>query len=93
MAEQGIEVTWTSGGRGVIVESDGKFVVTESDTAAAPGTPLAGTTSAETTTRYEIKVRGCKRISESPVRYRIDGRFMNLSAKDRQALLAQLKKD
>jgi hypothetical protein len=88
MSTAEIEVEWTRGGRGAIVASDGKLVTAESDTAAAPGTPLSGF--ATDGVRYEVKVRSCKRISAEPTRYRIEGRFMNLSARDREALLSVL---
>ena len=92
MTKRGIEVTWTRGGSGVIVETDGRFAVVESDTPAAPGTPLVGQTSSPEA-RYEIKVRSCRRLSEAPVRYRVDGRFVNLSGRQRQALLDELGPD
>ncbi len=91
MSNAEIEVEWTRGGRGSICQSDGKHVAAESDTAAAPGTPLSGVASGGV--RYEIKVRSCKRISAEPPRYRIEGRFMNLSAAEREALLSLLGSD
>lgn len=93
----GIAIEWERGGRARIVESDGAQVVVESEIAAAPGTPLAGRALPEvaedaTPTRYEIKVRGCRKIADAPLRFRIEGRFVNLSAAERAQLLAQLQR-
>lgn len=85
-----IEVQWERGGTGWLVESDGHRVLVHSDTAAAPGTPLTGTRLGHDGELIQVKVRGCRRIAEAPIRYAIDGRFMNLSATLRQALLSEL---
>lgn len=87
-----IDIEWERGGRGQLVETDGQFVKAWSEVAAAPGTPLACTARIPDVgpLRYEIKVRGCRRISDSPVRFHIDGRFMNLSSGERRRLLSLL---
>jgi hypothetical protein len=85
-----VAIGWERGGRATIVHSDGQRVSVDSDAAAAPGTPLTGHVVAGPLegTPLQIKVRGCRRISQDPACFRIEGRFVNLSAKQRTALLA-----
>ncbi len=87
-----IAITWDRGGQAILLETDGARVSVESDAAAAPGTPLAGKfTGGPLGGRpLLIKVRGCRRVNQEPTRYQIDGRFVNLSSKERASLLAAL---
>ncbi len=87
-----IELTWPNGAHARILESDGDRAVVESETAAAPGTPLTfnAAIGEATSAKIQIKVRGCKKIADEPVTFRIEGRFMNLSAALRGKLLERL---
>lgn len=87
-----IELQWDRGGKAWLRESDGQRVLVHSDTAAAPGTPLSGMR-ADAAYGVQIKVRSCRRIADDPIRYAIEGRFMNLSGQLREALLAELGSD
>lgn len=89
-----LEVAWNRGGTAVLVETDGGRVSVDSDVAAAPGTPLAGRVkgSALDGAPLLVKVRGCRRINQEPPLYRIEGRFVNLSSKERASLLAHVAK-
>ena len=84
-----LRLQWDKGGSATITESDGHFVTVHSSTASPPGSPLRGQT--EDNVPYEIKVRGCKRISEEPLTYEIHGRFVNLSSVKRDKVLGSFK--
>ena len=75
-----------AGGRADVVETDGDRVVLSSTVAAAPGSSLEGewrTVGA----RVRIKVRSCRREPSTSDRFRVEGRFVNLSKTQRARLL------
>ena len=76
-----ITVTWTRGGHAELLSTDGHHATWLSTAPAPPGTPLEGSTPEGQ--RLQLKVRGCKRVEESPPRYQIDGRFFNMSKEQR----------
>lgn len=80
------KLLWDKGGEATAVETDANHVTLDSTTAAPPGAPIAGKTPEGVS--YQVKVRGCRKISADPVLFRIDGRFVNLSRQQRAVLLA-----
>jgi hypothetical protein len=82
-----LELTWPNGIHATLVEVDGDKAVVESGAAAAPGTPLA-LMAPRLGAQLQIKVRGCRKLSDEPLTFRIEGRFVNLSGAQRSALLA-----
>jgi hypothetical protein len=71
-----------------LLTTDGQHVVVLSSVAKAPGTPFL--VFGPNQERFEIKVRACRLAGDERGRFRIEGRFMNLSATGRQALLGAL---
>lgn len=78
-----LSLTLEAGGEAAIVETDGDRVTLSSPRASPPGSTLEGTLDGET---YRVKVRGCR---QEGARYRILGRFVNLSRSQRARLMAQ----
>ena len=68
------------GGRATLVETDGDRVTLHSTRAFPPGSPLSG---ASPLGALRVKVRGCKKDGDG---FAIDGRFVNLSRTQREAL-------
>jgi hypothetical protein len=83
-----LPVIWHTGERAAIAHSDGNHVVVQSEVAKAPGTPAV--VSAADGSRYEIKVRTCRRAGDAALPFRVEGRLVNLSTLDRARLLAAL---
>ena len=84
-----MKVAWESGAEALFVElHPGDHVALESAVAAAPGTPLVGTTADGT--RVHVKVRTCRKIGDGPRAYRIEGRLFNITRALRSALAAAL---
>lgn len=75
---------WEQGGEATLERLDGDFATFISTTASPPGRPLAALTDAGK--RYQFKVRGCVRVERAPERYRIEGKFFNLTRDQRHAL-------
>jgi hypothetical protein len=71
-----------------LLTTDGQHVVVLSSVPKAPGTPFV--VFGPSQERFEIKVRACRLAGDEQGRFRIEGRFMNLSAAGRQALLGAL---
>jgi hypothetical protein len=74
-----------AGGTADVLETDGDRVVLSSTVAAPPGSSLEGewrTVGA----RIRIKVRGCRREPSTSDRFRVEGRFVNLSKTQRARL-------
>ncbi len=79
-------VTWTRGGTAVLQRTDGHYATWLSTAAAPPGTPLSGTS--DQGLLLQLKVRSCRRISEEPAQYAIEGRFFNLQRAERESLVS-----
>ena len=73
-------------GEARVVESDGQRAVLESSQPFAAGATLVGL--AESGVEYRVKVRGGRRIDERW--FRIEGRFVSLTKRQREELLAQM---
>ncbi|MEN9580885.1 MAG: hypothetical protein RJA70_3894 [Pseudomonadota bacterium] len=77
---------WDKGGEATLVETDANHVSFDSTTAWPPGAPIAGKTPEGQ--GYQVKVRGCRKLSAEPLLYRIEGRFISLSREQRTVLLS-----
>jgi hypothetical protein len=85
-----LKLIWDKGGEAEVIESDGDRIVVLSTTPHPPGRPLSAKT--PDGIAYHVKVRGCQRQSETPLRYRVDGRLFNLEREPRAHLLQALQK-
>lgn len=74
-------------GEACLLESDGHRAVVQSTLPFAAGATLLAVDPASQT-RYQIKVRGGRRIDERW--FRIEGRFVSLTKAERERLLAEL---
>jgi len=72
----------TGGGEARVVAVEGERVTLEATRASPPGSTLEGRSSSAGA--FQVKVRGCKRAS--PTSFRIEGRLVNLSRSQREAL-------
>jgi hypothetical protein len=78
-----VPLTVKSGGEAAIVENQGDHVTVRSSVPSPPGSTLA--------LLYEdqaivVKVRGCKRLDEVALPFRIEGRFVSLTRATRERL-------
>ncbi len=81
----------TKGGHAELVETDGDSVVVVSTAPSPPGSPLEGSEAGVT---FQIKVRSCRRVGpEEPARFRIEGRWVNLSRAQRERVLSEKPAD
>jgi hypothetical protein len=81
-----LELTLAGGGSARLAAFDGQHVVVLSTRAMPPGSTLQGTGGDGSS--YMIKVRGCARAAAAEgERFRIEGRFVNLSKEQRARLL------
>jgi hypothetical protein len=77
------ELELDGGGSATLLEIDGERLTLLAPRAFPPGSTL--TCSSAATGKLEIKVRGCRKDAEA---FRVDGRFVNLSRTQREALRA-----
>lgn len=77
---------WSRGGRAQVMRVDGAFVTVHSTAAFPPGAPL--TAVAKGGHQFEMKVRGCRKLSLQPDTFEIDGKLFNLSKESREHLRA-----
>ncbi len=78
-----VPLSIASGGDAAIVENQGDHVVVRSSVASPPGSTLAmkhGELS------VLVKVRGCKRLAEEALPFRIEGRLVSFTRAAREAL-------
>ncbi len=75
---------WEQGGAATLERLDGDFATFISTTASPPGRPLAALT--DDGERFQVKVRGCVRLEQADERYRIEGKFFNLTRDQRRRL-------
>ena len=81
-----VPLTIVTGGEAAIVENQGDHVVVRSSVASPPGSTLSmkhGELS------VLVKVRGCKRLPESQLPFRIEGRLVSFTRAAREALFGQ----
>jgi hypothetical protein len=78
-----IRLTVASGGDAAIVENDGDQVTLRSSVPSPPGSTLA---LLHESLAIQVKVRGCKRLTEESLPFRIEGRFVSLTRVAREKL-------
>ncbi|HET7545492.1 MAG TPA: hypothetical protein VFK05_36745 [Polyangiaceae bacterium] len=79
-----------SGGEAAIVENSGDFVVVRSSVASPPGSTLS---MKHGELAVLVKVRGCKRLPERPLPFRIEGRLVSFTRAAREALFGPAATD
>jgi hypothetical protein len=72
-----------SGGAAAIIEHQGDHVTVRSSVASPPGSTLALDHQGLSVL---VKVRGCKRLDDSALPFRIEGRLVSLTRAAREAL-------
>ncbi|HYQ01214.1 MAG TPA: hypothetical protein VER96_21230 [Polyangiaceae bacterium] len=75
-----------SGGDAAIVEVQGDHVVVRSSVASPPGSTLS---MKHGDFPVQVKVRGCKRLAEQQLPFRIEGRLVSFTRAAREALFGQ----
>jgi hypothetical protein len=78
-----VPLTLANGGAAAIVENQGDHVTVRSSVPSPPGSSLA---LSHQGLALVVKVRGCKRIDESPLPFRIEGRLVSLTRAGREQL-------
>ncbi len=78
-----IPLTVANGGHAAIVENDGDHVTLRSSVPSPPGSTLA---LLHESLAIQVKVRGCKRLAEEALPFRIEGRFVSLTRVAREKL-------
>ena len=82
-----VPLSIVSGGQAAIVENNGDHVFVRSSVASPPGSTL---TLRHGETPVLVKVRGCKRIDESELPFRIEGRLVTCTRATREAMFGAL---
>jgi len=78
-----VPLSIVNGGEAAIVENQGDHVVVRSSVASPPGSTLSmrhGELS------VQVKVRGCKRLAEAELPFRIEGRLVSFTRAARETL-------
>ena len=81
-----VSLSIVSGGEAAIVENQGDHVVVRSSVASPPGSTLS---MKHGELAVLVKVRGCKRLAESQLPFRIEGRLVSFTRAARDALFGQ----
>ena len=81
-----VALSIVNGGEAAIVENQGDHVVVRASLASPPGSTLSMKHGELTVL---VKVRGCKRLAESQLPFRIEGRLLSLTRAARDALFGQ----
>jgi hypothetical protein len=75
-----------SGGEAAIVENNGDHVTLRSSSASPPGSTLA---LVHEGLAIQVKVRGCKRLDDTSMPFRIEGRLVSLTRAGREQLFGK----
>jgi len=78
-----VALTLANGGAAAIVENQGDHVTVRSSIASPPGSTLTMNQQGLTVL---VKVRGCKRLDDSALPFRIEGRLVSLTRAGREQL-------
>ncbi|HTA89225.1 MAG TPA: hypothetical protein VK745_06610 [Polyangiaceae bacterium] len=78
-----VPLTLANGGPAAIVENQGDHVVVRSSVPSPPGSTLA---LSQQGLSVQVKVRGCKRMAEGDLPFRIEGRLVSLTRTAREQL-------
>ena len=76
-------------GTATVLESDGNMVLLDASFSSPPGSPLEGFTPEGAS--YKLKVRSSKRQDGAEPRFRIEGRFYDLTKATRERVLTAKK--
>jgi len=85
-----VSLTIVSGGEAAIVENQGDHVVVRSSVASPPGSTLS---MKHGELAVQVKVRGCKRLAESQLPFRIEGRLVSFTRAAREAMFGDAASD
>ena len=85
-----VPLSIVNGGEAAIVENQGDHVVVRSSVASPPGSTLS---LKHGELALQVKVRGCKRLTESQLPFRIEGRLVSLTRAARDALFGKPASD
>ena len=78
-----VPLTLANGGAAAIVENQGDHVTLRSSVPSPPGSTLA---LFQRELAVQVKVRGCKRVAEDELPFRIEGRLVSLTRAGREQL-------
>ena len=81
-----VKLKLAAGGEAAIVENNGDHVTVRSSMASPPGSTLALVQDA---LNVQVKVRGCKRVNEAELPFRIEGRLVSLTRAGREQLFGK----
>ena len=81
-----VPLTIVNGGEAAIVENQGDHVTVRSSIASPPGSTLS---MRHGEIPVLVKVRGCKRLEESELPFRIEGRLVSFTRAQREVVFAQ----
>ena len=85
-----VPLSIANGGEAAIVENRGDYVVVRASVASPPGSTLSMKHGELT---VQVKVRGCKRLTESQLPFRIEGRLVSFTRVARDALFGPPSSD
>ncbi len=78
-----VQLQLASGGRAMIVENDGDHITLRSSAPSPPGSTLA---LMHDGLSVQVKVRGCKKLTENELPFQIVGRLLSLTRAARERL-------
>lgn len=78
-----VALSIVSGGEAAIIENQGDHVVVRSSVASPPGSTLS---MKHGEFAVLVKVRGCKKLAEAALPFRIEGRLVSFTRAAREAL-------
>jgi hypothetical protein len=81
-----VSLTLTNGGAAAIVENQGDHVTVRSSVPSPPGSTLALVHHGAQALALQVKVRGCKRLEDGELPFRIEGRLVSLTRAGREQL-------
>ena len=81
-----VRLKLAAGGDAAIVENNGDHVTVRSSMASPPGSTLA---LVQDGLNVQVKVRGCKRLDEPELPFRIEGRLVSLTRAGREQLFGK----
>ncbi|MEO8901598.1 MAG: hypothetical protein ABI627_08735 [Polyangiaceae bacterium] len=85
-----VRLLLAAGGDAAIVENQGDHVTVRSSMASPPGSTLALVhTHDQERLNLQVKVRGCKRLDEPELPFRIEGRLVSLTRAGRERLFGK----
>ncbi len=85
-----VPLTIVNGGEAAIVENQGDYVVVRASIASPPGSTLS---MKHGELAVLVKVRGCRRLTESQLPFRIEGRLVSFTRVARDTLFGQTPSD